>query len=115
MSTLPKHRVVLCSAVVPTFIFKNKTSMPTQEWTISGKVQGVFYRASARQKAETLGLTGWVKNLPDGSVQLRATGPDGALAAMEAWCKVGPPGARVTEVQAQMLPEENFDGFRIIR
>ncbi|MEK6711306.1 MAG: acylphosphatase [Nitrospinota bacterium] len=68
---------------------------------ILGGVQGVWYRASAREEALALGLTGWVRNRPDGSVELLAEGPAGALEALIAWCGKGPPLARVDEVRAE--------------
>ncbi len=89
--------------------------MPTIELIIRGKVQGVFYRASAREKGAELGLTGLVKNLPDGSVQLRASGNVAALEKLEAWCAQGPPRAMVSTVEKTMLPEESFPGFTVIR
>ncbi|MCA9673306.1 MAG: acylphosphatase [Myxococcales bacterium] len=66
---------------------------------ISGRVQGVFYRASARDKALSLGLRGWVRNRRDGSVELVAAGDDEALARLAAWCERGPPSARVDIVE----------------
>lgn len=67
---------------------------------ISGKVQGVYYRASAAQEATRLGLTGYAKNLPDGRVELVAEGPDTALASLKQWCHQGPPAADVDRVDA---------------
>lgn len=89
--------------------------MPTYEFIIRGKVQGVFYRASAREKGAELGLSGWVKNLPDGAVQLRATGSAEALLQMEQWCAQGPPRAEVSRVEKKELPEEAFNGFVVLR
>jgi len=65
---------------------------------ITGHVQGVAYRMSTVHEASTLGLTGWVKNLEDGSVELEVEGDDAHVAALLAWCEQGPPGARVTSV-----------------
>lgn len=65
---------------------------------IEGRVQGVFYRASARDEARRLGLSGWVKNLPDGRVELLAEGPRDKLERLLAWCRQGPPAARVDDV-----------------
>lgn len=66
---------------------------------IGGRVQGVWYRASARERALQLGLVGWVRNLPDGRVEGRAEGPRAALDAWVAWCREGPPAARVQAVE----------------
>ena len=65
---------------------------------ISGRVQGVSYRASTADEAQGLGLAGWVRNLSDGRVELEAEGPAEAIAALLAWCAKGPPAARVTDV-----------------
>lgn len=71
---------------------------------ISGKVQGVYYRASAKRKAAELGVTGYAKNLPDGRVQLVAEGPEPALASLRHWCHDGPPAAEVDSVNAEVGP-----------
>lgn len=65
---------------------------------ISGEVQGVFFRASTREKAQELGLTGWVRNLPTGSVEVVAEGDAGALSELLAWCHQGPELAEVSSV-----------------
>jgi acylphosphatase len=65
---------------------------------VSGRVQGVSYRASTVAEARRHGLVGWVANLPDGGVELEAEGPDERIAALLAWCAHGPPAARVTGV-----------------
>ncbi|MGM0774610.1 acylphosphatase [Marinobacter sp.] len=65
---------------------------------ISGKVQGVYYRASAASKAAELGVTGYAKNLPDGRVELVAEGPRSALTSLRQWCGDGPPAAEVDRV-----------------
>ena len=83
--------------------------------TISGRVQGVWFRASAVDQARELGLVGWVRNLPDGRVELVAEGPQADLEALEKWCHRGPPLAQVREVLAQWLDAEGqFLGFRIL-
>ena len=69
--------------------------MPTIQLIIKGKVQGVFYRASAKEKAEDLGLTGWVKNTPEGYVEIMATGEMDVLERFITWCKKGPSRAFV--------------------
>lgn len=65
---------------------------------VSGRVQGVFYRASTRQRAGLLGVTGYARNLPDGRVEVLACGEPAAVAALCAWLREGPPAASVTEV-----------------
>src|SRR5688500_10989285 len=83
---------------------------------ISGRVQGVYYRASMLQEAQRLGLTGWVMNRPDGSVAAVAEGGQAKIEELIAWCRQGPPGARVSAVEVQwQKPENNFVGFAIRR
>ncbi len=65
---------------------------------VTGRVQGVSYRAATQRKARRLGLTGWVRNLADGSVELYAYGEPEALAALREWLWIGPPRARVAVV-----------------
>lgn len=71
------------------------------ELRITGRVQGVFYRASCATAARDLGLVGWVRNVPDGSVEAVAEGPREALESLVAWCSRGPPAASVDDVQAR--------------
>jgi acylphosphatase len=66
---------------------------------IMGRVQGVFYRQSARQQAEKLGLSGYARNNADGTVTIEAEGPAAALDQLEQWCRLGPPAARVEQVR----------------
>lgn len=80
------------------------------ELTIRGRVQGVWYRASARSAAEARGLVGWVRNCDDGSVQAVAEGPRAALEDFISWCHKGPPAARVDAVDASW--GEPLGGFR---
>lgn len=61
-------------------------------------MQGVAYRLSAKDEADRLGLDGWVRNLPDGRVEAMAQGPRETVEAFVAWCRKGPPHARVTDV-----------------
>jgi acylphosphatase len=89
--------------------------MPTIHLIIKGKVQGVFYRASAKKKAEELGISGWVKNTAEGHVELIATGSDEALEAFMAWCWMGPQKARVTELVSIPSPAIAFASFAILR
>lgn len=86
------------------------------ELHVTGKVQGVFYRASTQQKALALGLRGWVKNMPDGPVQAVVEGPRPALEALVAWCHKGPPAARVDEVKTKWKPATGeFQSFTVRR
>jgi len=89
--------------------------MKTIRLTIKGKVQGVFYRATAKDVAAELGIKGWVKNLPDKNVEIRATASEELLQKFIDWCKLGPPKAKVGEVIVEELDLEEFNGFRIIR
>jgi acylphosphatase len=82
---------------------------------ITGKVQGVWFRKHAAEKAQQLGITGYVTNRADGSVQIIATGTSQQLHALTEWCKKGPPLARVTAVSAHPLPLQQFPDFTILR
>ncbi|HEY0503970.1 MAG TPA: acylphosphatase [Lysobacter sp.] len=86
--------------------------MSAARFIVSGKVQGVFFRASAREQALELGLRGWARNLPDGRVEVLAAGDDAALDALTAWLREGPPMARVDDLER--LPardDEVGEGF----
>jgi acylphosphatase len=81
---------------------------------VSGRVQGVSFRATTRTEARRLGLVGWVKNRDDGSVELEAEGPDEMVAALIQWCQHGPPTARVARVAVDDLAPTGADGeFRV--
>jgi acylphosphatase len=81
---------------------------------VAGRVQGVCFRMYAREKAERLGLTGWVRNCPDGTVEITAEGESAALREFRAWCAHGPPYARVAAVDVEVVePTGEFDGFGI--
>lgn len=82
---------------------------------ISGKVQGVYYRQSTREKSMQLGISGIVKNLTNGSVELIASGTADQLNNLIEWCKQGPPKAVVSSIEFEELPYQTFDGFKIIR
>ena len=86
---------------------------------ITGKVQGVFYRASAARVANGWGLSGWVRNLTDGRVELLAEGDRPQVEALVLWCQEGPPDAYVKGVDVRWeLPSPELGGeepiFRII-
>ena len=76
---------------------------------VSGRVQGVFYRASARQRAQSLGVTGYARNLPDGRVEVLACGDPGAVDALIRWLWQGPPAASVTGVDVQRVEPQSLD------
>ncbi|HHT9120644.1 MAG TPA: acylphosphatase [Candidatus Hypogeohydataceae bacterium YC41] len=81
---------------------------------IEGRVQGVFFRANTCQKAEELGLTGWVKNTRDGQVEAVFEGPKEDVEKIIEWCRKGPPGAVVTHVEvAWEEPNDEFRNFSI--
>ncbi len=84
---------------------------------ITGLVQGVFFRASTKDEAEKINLTGWVKNLPDGSVEATFEGDEQSVIEVLKWCKKGPKSAHVKGTQVQWEePKENQDSekFKII-
>lgn len=89
--------------------------MPTKHLLIKGKVQGVFYRATAKEIAEDLGVTGWIKNKADGDVEALVSGTEQQLAAFINWCKQGPPNAVVTGVEVSNEEYESFKKFTILR
>jgi len=89
--------------------------MRTVHLVIKGKVQGVFYRASAKEKAEDLGITGWVKNTREGFVEAVACGNDKAVQQFIEWCKKGPSNARVDDVVVTEQSPEQLNGFTIKR
>lgn len=83
--------------------------------TIYGIVQGVWFRANTREQAQRLGVNGWVRNTPDGAVEARMQGDDDAVDALLAWCRQGPPGARVEKIKADEVElDEGIQGFRIL-
>lgn len=89
--------------------------MPTIHLLIKGKVQGVFYRSSAKEMADILHLHGWVKNTAEGDVEITATGSDSDLQQFTEWCRKGPVHAVVASVTASKLEDKVFEGFRIVR
>ena len=81
--------------------------------TITGLVQGVFFRAESQKKAQELGVTGWVRNTGDGGVEIHAEGLDDQLNAFEEWCATGPSRARVRSVATEQTAPQNFTSFEI--
>jgi acylphosphatase len=82
---------------------------------ISGTVQGVFFRQSTLQKARGLGITGWVRNCGDGTVELVAEGEEESLADFIRWCHHGPQHAAVSAVETKKTELKNYTGFEIKR
>jgi acylphosphatase len=89
--------------------------MPTLHIIVKGRVQGVFFRASAQEAAEECGIKGWVRNTEEGDVELMATGSDEALKRFVAWCRQGPRRAVVSDVVIEPKEEESFPSFKVIR
>lgn len=85
----------------------------TFSFRVSGLVQGVFFRQSARQQARLLGITGWVRNLPDGRVEGQATGDAAMLESFREWLKRGPAAATVLKLEWEETELDLFDGFAI--
>ena len=81
---------------------------------ISGMVQGVFFRHSAKQKAEKLGLVGYVKNLDDGSVEVVVCGEENKIKEFINWCRQGPDSAKVEKAEVGAIPFQEFYDFRIL-
>ena len=82
---------------------------------IVGKVQGVFFRASAREKAEELDVKGFVRNEPDGDVYIEAEADEYTLQQFIEWCRQGPPRARVEKVDIKEGPLAGFEIFEMRR
>ena len=82
---------------------------------ITGKVQGVFYRQATKEQALLRGLTGWVKNLPDGRVETKLFGDEAQVLTMLEWLSVGPPRAVVSELKVSHIETETYTSFEIAR
>jgi len=81
---------------------------------IKGRVQGVFFRQGTYEKAVELGISGWVRNLPDGRVEAVFEGEEEKINKIIQWAKEGPPIAKVEEVEIKWeKPTDEFDGFQI--
>jgi acylphosphatase len=83
---------------------------------VAGRVQGVFFRSATRQQAQRHGVTGWVVNQPDGSVEAWLEGPADAVEAVEAWILTGgPPAAEVRTYDLALETPQGFTGFEVRR
>ena len=89
-------------------------SISCYRYTISGHVQGVFYRASTKRKAKSLGITGTVRNLEDGGVEVVAEGERQRLERLFDWLLQGPPMASVDRVLPEPMPAQGFTQFDVI-
>ncbi|MDX1555716.1 MAG: acylphosphatase [Xanthomonadales bacterium] len=85
--------------------------MTCRQYRIHGKVQGVWFRESTRREAVGLGISGYARNMPDGSVEVLACGSSEVLDRLEAWLQQGPPMARVERVQSEPVEAECPDAF----
>ena len=102
--------------VAITFLkFPELCFMPTLHLWITGKVQGVFYRATAAEKAKELNLNGWVRNTADGAVEATISGSEEAVELFVAWCRQGPKNARVANVAITPKPDDGLTGFQVFR
>jgi acylphosphatase len=87
--------------------------MKANRISVSGRVQGVYFRVSAKQKALNLGVRGFVQNESDGTVSVEVEGEPNAVEQMVSWCKKGPGLARVKAIEVTELPARNFVSFDI--
>ena len=78
-----------------------------------GRVQGVFFRAATRERARSLDVAGWVRNRPDGSVEAVFEGPRERVESLVAWCRRGPAGAHVEDVDVRWEPPAGEAGFSV--
>ena len=81
---------------------------------IRGRVQGVFFRGDMRERAQSLGVTGWVRNNPDGTVEAVLEGEDDRLDLLLSWCHRGPDGARVDDVDVDWAEPQGERGFAVL-
>ena len=89
--------------------------MKTIRMIVKGKVQGVYYRASAKKIADHLNIRGWIKNLTDKNVEIKAIGSEELIQKFIDWCRQGPLGAVVQDVIVEDIQEEEFTEFRILK
>jgi len=89
------------------------TSITRTRVIVTGRVQGVWFRGQTQEQAESLGVAGWVRNLPDGSVEAVFEGANEAVAAVVKWCWDGPPHASVENVAERSETPEGLTGFRV--
>lgn len=81
--------------------------------SVKGRVQGVAFRHHTQNQARKYNISGFVKNMPDGSVYIEACGEENHMELFISWCRKGPVMARVTQIHMQEIPMQDFDGFRV--
>lgn len=93
-----------------------RPQLTAERWrlSVSGRVQGVGYRQATLTEAKALGLAGWVRNCPDGTVLIEAEGPAPVLNDLRLWCERGPAAAQVHRVTATQVPATGSDWFEIL-
>jgi len=89
--------------------------MQTIRLLIKGKVQGVFFRATAKKVADSLELKGWIRNTASGDVEAVVTGMEEQLQQFTEWCRKGPENAEVSSLDVSETPLEDFSDFIVIR
>ena len=87
--------------------------MIARRLSITGRVQGVFFRKTTQEEARALGVSGWVRNCEDGSVEAHLEGEDGAVQALIERLRIGPPNARVDAIDVLDVEPEGHDGFAV--
>ena len=87
--------------------------MSARHISVSGRVQGVFFRAWTRERAEALGLTGWIRNCPDGHVEAHVEGEDSLVEQMLELLRRGPPAAQVENLRTWDVEPCEFDDFEV--
>jgi len=80
---------------------------------VTGVVQGVFFRTETRDRARSLSVAGWIRNVPDGTVEAAFEGDDERVGSMVEWCRRGPSGASVENVEVEWIEPEGEAGFSI--
>jgi len=89
------------------------TDLISKNFIVTGRVQGVWFRSRTKDTAHEIGVTGWVKNLPDGTVEVQATGTKTQLTQLEAWLNIGPEKSNVTKVESKETPYKQHKKFKI--
>ena len=89
--------------------------MKTVHIKVHGRVHGVYFRQSTQEQAEALQISGWVRNMPDGTVEMMVTGDDKSIDQLTRWCHQGPRKAVVNKVEVTDAPLNKFTSFEIQR